>query len=115
MTFIDNIPFPQIGKGEQTKTEVRNSKKQKILKVNKKNSKKYETNIAETKYIKKFMNINKTKTKINTTENFKKLNDMNFMFGINSIENIKKDNNMINNNLQKSVNNRKLANFINKN
>ena len=107
--------FKQIGKGEQTKTEVRNSKKQKILKVNKKNSKKYETNIAETKYIKKFMNINKTKTKINTTENFKKLNDINFMFGINSIENIKKDNNMINNNLQKSVNNRKLANFLNKN
>ena len=107
--------FKQFGKGEQTKTEVRNSKKQKILKVNKKNSKKYETNIAETKYIKKFMNINKTKTKINTTENFKKLNDINFMFGINSIENIKKDNNMINNNLQKSVNNRKLANFLNKN
>ena len=107
--------FKQIGKGEQTKTEVRNSKKQKILKVNKKNSKKYETNIAETKYIKKFMNINKTKTKINTTENFKKLNDINYMFGINSIENIKKDNNIINNNLQKSVNNRKLANFLNKN
>ena len=107
--------FKQFGKGEQTKTEVRNSKKQKILKVNKKNSKKYETNIAETKYIKKFMNINKTKTKINTTENFKKLNDINYMFGINSIENIKKDNNMIHNNLQKSVNNRKLANFLNKN